>query len=604
MSASAKRFTPLGPLLAGSGSRAFLGVEARADGPRAVVLIWAPDEVVRDAERLARLRRDTEQASRLDHPNIIHVVGFEQLDEGWARIVSFADGESLRRIMDTAKAMGRELPPELGARVVADACFGVHYAHELGEIEDDRPLVHGNLRPEVLMVSFNGTTKVTGYGALEVAPKPEGGKLSARQIYHSPEQIAGGLAAASRSSDIYSLGVVLYQVLAGRPPFLDAEQDLELAILTKQPERIPLVTAPEGLVDVAMKAMSKKAGDRYPTALALREAIEAALGPSVPTTEELAGFLAGVFPPNSREREARRQLLASVMSVSGMHMIPENEVLPPPPAEVPPPSEAKPSLAAAAPSAPRKAESTPPLPQTPPSPRPVAPPRRTVSEPEMPREGSSLARIVIPLTIVLAIAIPIWLRSQRPAEKTPAESKAVEMAKPPVPSASPPSQPVAAAPHAVPAPEVAPPIEPPHAPVPEPIRTGTLEVDTDPRGEVLVDGKSAGRAPVKVVVPAGRHSIRLVDKAKGIDVGRSVSVGAGKQSEEKIILGSATLTLTAPAGSAIFLDGKKVGTAPVQPLNFYEGPHRVMVTFNGAKMEKKFNARGGDRLTLDVQPTP
>src|SRR5579863_3171724 len=100
MPAASKRFLPLGPLFSGTHSRAVLAIEARTQGPRPVVIVWAPDVVVRDEKRLAQLRRDTDQAARLDHPNIIHVYGMEDLWDGPARVVEFADGESLRLILD------------------------------------------------------------------------------------------------------------------------------------------------------------------------------------------------------------------------------------------------------------------------------------------------------------------------------------------------------------------------------------------------------------------------------------------------------------------------------------------------------------------------
>src|SRR5688572_4516521 len=94
------RYHPLGPLLAGEGSRAYLGL-ALEEGtpPRPVVLVWAPPEVARDPEMSAELQRETQRAVVLDHPNILRVYGLVSLEAGLARVTEFADGESLRRLL-------------------------------------------------------------------------------------------------------------------------------------------------------------------------------------------------------------------------------------------------------------------------------------------------------------------------------------------------------------------------------------------------------------------------------------------------------------------------------------------------------------------------
>ena len=91
----AVRYQAIGPLLAGEGSRAFLGLEIFDDGRSyPVVLVWLPEAAEADPNLLARIRRETEHAAKLDHPNIVHVHGFGHLDEGHARVVEYADGES------------------------------------------------------------------------------------------------------------------------------------------------------------------------------------------------------------------------------------------------------------------------------------------------------------------------------------------------------------------------------------------------------------------------------------------------------------------------------------------------------------------------------
>lgn len=581
MDPPAPRIVPLGPLLSGPGSRAFLGVDP-SPGGGPVVLIWVPDEVGADPARLARLRSDTGEAARIDHANVIRVLGCEEFDEGWARVVEYVDGESLRRILETAKAAARPLPPEVAARLVADACKGVHHAHIGGP--DGRPLVHGDLRPETILVTFRGATKVTGYGAREVAPRPDVSGSTPRLVYRAPEQIgAGAHAAPTPAADVYALGAILYETLAGRPPFVEAEGDLEVAVLTRDPPRLALVTAPDALADVAARAMAKKPADRFPTASAVQDAIESALGPSAAAADDVARFLGDLFPETGREREARRQLLASAAAAA--------EPLPAvaPASSSPGPNEVVPQRGRPGSSLVGMPSTAPPeRASAPAAPAPSAVPPPEAAEPaQAPRVASR--RIVLLAVVAAAMALPAWRlwRGRTPAEPERPRG-AVPQPVPQGPAAA--GERGATAARPTPSPTAAP--------------TGTLELEVDPAVEVRIDGKAVGRAPVKATLPSGRHTVRLYDRARGIDVARTVAIPAGRRLQERILLGTATLTVTAPPGSEVLIDGKAVGTAPIAPLTFYEGAHAIEVRLGGARTERRFNARAGDNLTLDVRPTP
>ena len=303
---SAFRYQALGPLQAGEGSRAFLGLAiSEDDKARPVVLIWVPEAAEKDPALLEKIRRETEHAAQLDHPHIVTVIGFGKLEEGHARVVEFADGESLRKILDTCK----KLPPRVAARVVLDACTAVHYAHVAGN-DDGAPLVHGDLRPETLLISFQGVTKVTGYGALAFAPRELGGqRVKGRRVHSAPEQIIGGRDAVSVPTDVYLLGITLYECLTGVVPWAEQADFFDHAVLTLPLPPAPPGELPEQFEAIIQKACAKKALDRYPTPLAMREALEAAAGSEVATDEELAKFLETLFPQSHQLRSARRHTI-------------------------------------------------------------------------------------------------------------------------------------------------------------------------------------------------------------------------------------------------------------------------------------------------------
>ncbi|MCY1042191.1 protein kinase [Corallococcus sp. bb12-1] len=313
---SSPRYQSLGPLLAGEGSRAFLGL-ALEDGatPRPVVLIWAPPDIAQNPELVARLERETNRAIVFEHPNILRVYGLEKLDGGLARVTEFADGEPLRRVLEVHPRMS----PAFAALVVADAAMGLHYAHVAGN-DDGSPFVHGDIRPETLMVSFTGFTKVTGYGALSVAPRERGGKrVKNRRAYTSPEQLLGGREAVNVQSDVFLLGLTLHECLTGKMPFKESA-DPDKAVLNRALPPMP-PDVPLKLDAIVRRATNKRALERYPTALAFREAVVDAIG-KLPTHESFAEHLAKLFPPESDARAARRKTIelgiAEALAKAGM----------------------------------------------------------------------------------------------------------------------------------------------------------------------------------------------------------------------------------------------------------------------------------------------
>ncbi len=298
------RYQPLGPLLAGEGSRAFLGL-ALEEGvaPRPVVLVWAPPEVAQDAELSAGLQRETQRASVLEHPNILRVHGLVSLEAGLARVTEFADGESLRRMLEVRP----RIPPAFAALIASDVAMGVHYAHLAGN-DDGTPLVHGDLRPETVMVSFDGVCKVTGYGALSVAPRERNGRRVAQ-----PAQLQRPRAAHRRSRG------------HGRPPptcssWACCSTSASRGACPSRTRRTPIRPSstarcrPCPRTSLARsprwceRATAKRANERYSTALEFREAVVAAVQ-GLPSAETFSEFLSTLFPPDRDARATRRQML-------------------------------------------------------------------------------------------------------------------------------------------------------------------------------------------------------------------------------------------------------------------------------------------------------
>ena len=326
------RYVALGPLLSEEGSRAFLGLRLLDGAASPCALVWVPEHVLGEPEQIEQLRKETARAAALQHPNIVQVYGLVELDEGLARAVEFADGESLRRLLKVAT----RLPNGLAARVVIDAALGVQYAHLSGN-EDGTPLVHGDVRPETLLVSYSGVTKVSGYGALTVAPKELGGRrVIGRRRHCAPEQILGGRGAVSQQTDVYLLGALLFELLTGEVPF-QGEKDFDKAVVTKQPPLLDSPLVPKGLRPVIGKAMAKKGSLRFPTVQAFCAAVEEATG-GIAERAEVADFLERSFKDDDSRLTRRMAIEHGIQEWSDDSALAK-------PAQAPPPESARPLVA-------------------------------------------------------------------------------------------------------------------------------------------------------------------------------------------------------------------------------------------------------------------
>lgn len=307
---NSRRFAVLGPLLSGVETRAFLGCEliegeAAADHP--VVVLWLPKEVTEDPAQLARLRRETAFVTELEHKNVIPVFGLECFDEGWARLVGFVDGEPLSRVGELHEGA---CDPLHAARLILDLCDGVQYAHELGQTRlAGRSIIHGGLRPDTVLVRFDGSACVTGYGASVLAPTGEA--AVAAKCFLAPEQVIGGRTSGSVTVDVYAIGALLYYMLAGSPPFSDAE-DIDRAVLTVDPTPIEGTGLLAELAKVAVGAMAKRGADRPQTVAALKKQLLDALateGLAPPSHTGLSALMNRLIPPDAVERLGRKDML-------------------------------------------------------------------------------------------------------------------------------------------------------------------------------------------------------------------------------------------------------------------------------------------------------
>ena len=226
---------------------------------------------------LARFRAESEAAARLEHPHIvpIHTVG----DHGGLPYFTMAliEGTTLaRRLADGP------IPPAEAAALLAPICRAIDFAHRRG-------VLHRDLKPSNILIDREGLPLVSDFGlAKRVDADPAAsdptltpsGDILGTPSYMPPEQAAGGRGPLGPASDVYSLGAILYQMLAGRPPFQAARAvDTILLVLEQDPlpPRLLNPRADRDLEMIALKCLQKPIDLRYPSAAALADDLDAYL---------------------------------------------------------------------------------------------------------------------------------------------------------------------------------------------------------------------------------------------------------------------------------------------------------------------------------------
>jgi serine/threonine protein kinase len=225
---------------------------------RTVALKFLPPELTRDPEAKARFLQEARSASVLDHPNIctIHEVG--ETDDGRLYLaMPCYDGETLRKRIERGP-----LPIDEATDIAQQIARGLSKAHRHG-------IVHRDIKPANLMVTSDGVVKILDFGLAKLAGSAaitRTGSSVGTPAYMSPEQARGE--EVDHRADLWSLGVVLYEMVAGRRPFRgEHEQAVLFSLLNERPRPLHELRpdAPPELERIVDSLLTKEPGDRYPT---------------------------------------------------------------------------------------------------------------------------------------------------------------------------------------------------------------------------------------------------------------------------------------------------------------------------------------------------
>jgi serine/threonine-protein kinase len=258
-------------------------------------------------------------ASRIEHFNVARILDLGEEHDVLYLVMEYVDGDSLSRLRRACKEHELVMPMGIILRILADACSGLHEAHELkGEDGKLLEVVHRDMSPHNILVSTKGVAKVIDFGIAKardrLAGETNAGVLKGKIQYMAPEQALGRV--VDRRSDLWAIGASLYHLVTGKPPF-DAENTLgTLRLLTSGRAPMPLPPSIHpSIAAIARRALTNPPKKRFQTAAEMRDAMEAAMiDARVPTTT--ADVAAFVVEQLSERTAKRRQIIDIAMAAA------------------------------------------------------------------------------------------------------------------------------------------------------------------------------------------------------------------------------------------------------------------------------------------------
>jgi serine/threonine-protein kinase len=251
-------------------------------------------------------------AAQLNHPNIVQIYDLGKISDTYFIAMEYIFGRDMRRIIPKADAMGIPFPMVYALKIASSVCEGLFYAHQKTDIYGNAlNIVHRDVTPENIFVSFDGTVKILDFGIAKAANQIEqtrAGEIKGKLSYMSPEQCMGK--PLDHRSDIFSLGVVLYEWVTGFKLFTG---DSEVAILKSITEGKIYAPSyfkadiPEAVERILMKALDKDRELRYQTAWDMQYDVDQFLSQYefTPSNIHLSNFLKQLFSDELEEEKKR-----------------------------------------------------------------------------------------------------------------------------------------------------------------------------------------------------------------------------------------------------------------------------------------------------------
>ena len=277
--------------------------------------------IAEDEEFIAMFIDEAKIAVQLQHANIAQIFDLGKVDDSYFIALEYVLGRDLRAIFDRLRQRNEVMPFAQACYVVMQVCEGLDYAHNKRDAQGrELHLVHRDISPQNVLLGFEGEIKLIDFGIAKAAgkaSKTQAGILKGKFGYMSPEQVRG--LPIDRRSDIFSVGIVLYELLTGERLFM-GESDFSTLEKVRNVEILPPSSynrdIPEELERIVLKVLAKDPEDRYQNAIDLHDDLQAFLYTKgeLYSRKDLAGWMKKMFPAEIEEENAKAEQYRRVVA--------------------------------------------------------------------------------------------------------------------------------------------------------------------------------------------------------------------------------------------------------------------------------------------------
>ena len=317
------RYELVAELAAGGMATVFLARIGGAGGfQRFVAIKRLHPHLAHETEFVEMFLDEARLAASIHHPNVVPILEVGETPAGYYLVMEYIEGDTLWNLRATSDTRpGTRLSPAVALRIVHDALLGLHAAHELRD-EEGHPLevVHRDVSPQNILVGVDGLARITDFGVAKATARlssTRSGEIKGKMAYMSPEQVAAG--DLDRRSDLFAMGIVLWEALAGRSLFLGPNEVVTMhrVLHDTVPSLLDVVpgTVSPGLAAVVARSLERDPARRFASCQEMADAIVAAVG-SLVSSRDVAQAVESIVGARIAERkDAIQRWLATSRSV-------------------------------------------------------------------------------------------------------------------------------------------------------------------------------------------------------------------------------------------------------------------------------------------------